>query len=614
MLPGPRGDGERLRQLGDQRPEAATPSRNSQSGVFAEDWWSHARPAFEIHGYFRTRAELFHNFSLGRLDSPNRALWARPSDDHYTTANNDEFGPVLCTEDERGSGDDDNPTTALLSCDKKSQAGANLRFRLNPELHVSDNLRVMTQIDLLDNLVLGTTPDGYRYASGSNGYEVVQRSGYNQVGYYDGTQVPPSSGSNSLTDSIVVKRAWAEYTSPIGEVRFGRMPNHWGLGMVANAGDGYDDDYQSTVDRIMVATGIKPLDLTVAATWDFPNEGATGSNGMPGAQPYDLAQLDDVDQWSLMLMRKKSPQLEKLALSQGDLLVNGGIYLTYRTQLLANDINGTTTPGANTPDANLDDLSRSFSRRGAYTWVPDLWVQFLYKKFRFEAELAAVWGAIESLSTVPDNRSDFATGNQSKQYLEQYGLATELEQKLIEDRLRLRFNFGWASGDQDAYDPSRAGDLVPGPNEQQIADDTISTFRFHPAYRIDLILHRYILGRVQGTYYFKPGVEYDFIRDPGGQRIGGGAQVIWSRASEFVQAPGHATDLGLELNGSLYYQSRDGALNDSTGEMGGFYTMLQYGVLFPLAGLGYQSQERFELGNKDTSAAQILRWYLGVLF
>jgi uncharacterized protein (TIGR04551 family) len=384
--------------------------------------------------------------------------------------------------------------------------------------------------------------------------------------------------------------------------------------MLANAGDGYDDDYQSTVDRIMVATGIKPLDLTVAATWDFPNEGATGSNGMPGAQPYDMAQLDDVDQWSLMLMRKKSPQLEKLSLSQGDLLVNGGLYLTYRTQLLANDINGTSTPGANTPDANLDDLSRSFSRRGAYTWVPDLWVQFLYKKFRFEAEFAAVWGAIESLSTLPDNRSDFATGNQSKQHLEQYGLATELEQKLIEDRLRLRFNFGWASGDADAYDPSRAGDLVPGPNEQQIADDTISTFRFHPAYRIDLILHRYILGRVQGTYYFKPGVEYDFIRDPGGQRIGGGAQVIWSRASEFVQAPGHATDLGLELNGSLYYQSRDGALNDSTGEMGGFYTMLQYGVLFPLSGLGYQSQERFELGNKDTSAAQILRWYLGVLF
>ena len=37
----------------------------------------------------------------------------------------------------------------------KTQAGANLRLRLNPEIHVSDNLRIMTQVDILDNVVLG---------------------------------------------------------------------------------------------------------------------------------------------------------------------------------------------------------------------------------------------------------------------------------------------------------------------------------------------------------------------------------------------------------------------------------------------------------------------------
>jgi uncharacterized protein (TIGR04551 family) len=147
-----------------------------------------------------------------------------------------------------------------------------------------------------------------------------------------------------------------------------------------------------------------------------------------------------------------------------------------------------------------------------------------------------------------------------------------------------------------------------------VGDNTISTFRFHPAYRIDLILNRNILNRIQGTYYFKPAVEYDFMREPTGQRIGGGAGVIWTRASEFVQSPGHASDLGLELNGRLYYQSRDGALNDNPGDKGGFYTMVEYGVLFPLAGMGYQAQERADLGNKGTSAAQMLRWYLGVLF
>src|SRR5215813_8333821 len=104
------------------------------------------------------------------------------------------------------------------------------------------------------------------------------------------------------------------------------------------------------------------------------------------------------------------------------------------------------------------------------------------------------------------------------------------------------------------------------------------------------------------------------MRKPSGQRLGGGAGVVWTRASEFVQTPGHATDLGLELDGRLYFQSKDGSLNDKPGKMGGFFAMLEYGVLFPLAGMGYQSVEKTQPNHPDTSAAQILRMYLGVMF
>jgi hypothetical protein len=49
--------------------------------------------------------------------------------------------------------------------------------------------------------------------------------------------------------------------------------------------------------------------------------------------------------------------------------------------------------------------------------------------------------------------------------------------------------------------------------------------------------------------------------------------------------------------------------------MGGFYSAVQYGVLFPLAGMGYQTAEKRTLpGNNDIGAAQILRLYLGILF
>ena len=47
-------------------------------------------------------------------------------------------------------------------------------------------------------------------------------------------------------------------------LRVGRMPSNWGMGLLANGGDGFDDDFGenhfgSTNDRILVAT--KPLSL-----------------------------------------------------------------------------------------------------------------------------------------------------------------------------------------------------------------------------------------------------------------------------------------------------------------------------------------------------------------
>ncbi len=147
-----------------------------------------------------------------------------------------------------------------------------------------------------------------------------------------------------------------------------------------------------------------------------------------------------------------------------------------------------------------------------------------------------------------------------------------------------------------------------------LGDNTYSEFRFHPDYRIDLILHRNILGRVQGDYYFRPSVDYDFSRTPEGQKLGGGAAVIWTRASEFIQTPGHKRDLGLEFDLSLYYQSKDGSLNDNPDKMGGFFTMLQYGVLFPFGGLSHLPADNPSGGVPDTSAAHTLRWYVGILY
>ncbi|HTQ06880.1 MAG TPA: TIGR04551 family protein [Polyangiaceae bacterium] len=644
LWPEPASDASALQHQGDTRPKPKTLDEVTENDhVYAEDWWSHARPILEMHGYYRVRTQLDSKFSLGRIDPRNLAMWPRPADDAYVNYNNltgQPTGASVCTESESGVGASTSDSTAQNPCHSQTQIGADMRLRLNPELHISDNLRIYTQIDLLDNIVLGSTPSGYYNVPSTNGgYTVGTRNGYAPLGFYDDTMVPPQAGVNSTKNSIEVKRVWAEYALPIGEIRFGRMPFHWGLGMLFNAGDGHDDDAQSTVDRIQLVSGIKPLDLYFSAAVDFPNEGITSDAlALPNPEPYDLAQLDDVDQYVISVMRKKAPQLERQALTRGDVVLNGGLQLVYRHQTIANDrtatINSTGSvnddAGSCTTLASTEALRcpvaaaynpGSYVRRDATAWIPDLFVELKYKKFRFAAEFATVQGSIANISTTSNTL--ILTGDPGYS-IHAYGVATELEQKLVEDKLNLGFKFGWASGDQDV------DGLAPVENTQQLqglqdggaglGDRTFSTFRFHPSYRVDLILGRQILTREEGTYYFRPSADYDFLRDPNGQRVGGGLAAIWTRASEFMQAPGHERDLGIELDGKVYYQSKDGALNDIPGVMGGFYTEVDYGVLFPMAGLGYPDQLKQQIQNQlgtsaaDIKIAQTLRWYLGVIF
>ncbi|AUX34498.1 MULTISPECIES: TIGR04551 family protein [Sorangium] len=579
------------------------------SEVYAEDWWAHARPTFEFHGYYRLRWELFNSFALGRADARNAALWPQPADNSYDATH----AVNLCDPSETTSGG----SRDFHWCKSDTQAGANMRFRLNPELHISDNLRILSQVDLLDNVVLGSTPEGYANQPGAGGgYQVARRGGYSPLGAFSSTQWAPSAGINSTRDSISVKRIWGEYMTPVGLLRFGRMPNHWGLGMVANSGDGHDSDYQSTVDRLMFVTGIKKYDLYFAGAWDWANEGATSASLQElEGQPYDLAQSDDVDQYVFVAVRRKNPELQKLDLARGNMVVNGGVYFAYRKQTLANDENvDSEHPDRSAPlGATADTVASGYVHRGAEMVIPDVWFQLLYKKFRFELEAAMIYGSLDLRGQSEADYANVLSPKDTGWGIRQFGIATQAELTEMEGRLRLHFGFGYATGDDDVPSLKPVGTNTGAMDPQNSTDRTYSTFRFHPDYRVDQILFRNILSRVQGAYYFRPGVDWDFARDKNGQRAGLGAAAIWSRASEFVQAPGNARDLGIELNGQLYFQSKDGTLNDDPDKMGGFYTAVQYGVLFPLSGLGQLKGEK-NLQPIDLETAQTVRWYLGILF
>ena len=196
-------------------------------------------------------------------------------------------------------------------------------------------------------------------------------------------------------------------------------------------------------------------------------------------------------------------------------------------------------------------------------WTPDVYAELKYKKFAAAVEVVTHQGTFESLETLPDS-NDY--GDVGGWKVRQWGFAGQIEQKLVEDRLKLGFYFGWASGDGDVEG------LVPSAQvSDQIGDNKLETFRFHPGYRVDLILNRHILSRVQGSYYVKPMAQYDFIRKASGMKVGGRAEAIWTRASQFMQAPGHQRDLGIELDATVYFQSQDGALNKREDDYGGSF-------------------------------------------
>src|SRR5581483_6700090 len=179
----PNKDAEDLAKQGSERPSTDGSIGAKPNDVFADDWWGRTRPILEVHGYFRTRGELLHNFSLGRHNDPGDPtapyLWPHPLDDTYNNDTQTTRTVSLCGD----LGDGSLKANGQPGyCFDKTQSSANMRFRVSPELHISDNLRILSQIDLLDNLVLGSTPDAYSIKPNVGGSD-DNGTGYTSAGF-----------------------------------------------------------------------------------------------------------------------------------------------------------------------------------------------------------------------------------------------------------------------------------------------------------------------------------------------------------------------------------------------------------------------------------------------
>src|SRR5262249_27999444 len=155
---------------------------------------------------------------------------------------------------------------------------------------------------------------------------------------------------------------------------------------------------------------------------------------------------------------------------------------------------------------------------------PDLWGQLLWGKLRVEFEAAAVLGHIQD----PNQGGTGSVLPGANLGVMQWGATLDGEFRLFDDKLGIYFNAGFGGGDAGTLHDGvgAAADTVT--RSPASSGGNISTFRFHPNYRVDLILWRSILRQVSGAYYFRPGVSYDFIHGPFGQLLGGRLDVIYS--------------------------------------------------------------------------------------
>ena len=549
---------------------------------------------FQLKGYFRFRSDMFHNGNLGLFDPSGKLQHP-----YYTPLSEHPNSGASCAKryntktpggTDRDMEQDDCPASTL--------AGANMRLRLEPTINIGEQVRVHTQIDVFDNLSLGSTPD---YGSASADTLTVPLDAFTS-----GSQAPPAAGQNSARAALIVKRAWAEVETPFGPLRFGRMPNHWGVGLVANDGDCMDCDYGDNVDRVSFQTTL--AGYTLGMGYDFASSGPTNIGTVAGLNYYggqaiDIEQLDDVDQltWTAGKLEKEEVIRDKV--DRGELVLQlrplpGLAPAGLRLRKLA-ATTGTNYDRRRHLRRQQGHWAKMFVERHDWSIMPDLWFKLLWKKLYLEFEGVLLAGNIENAGLEADSTSN------AEYSILQFGWVVRSHYRMLEGRAERRpgDRHGLGRSGRARQRRSRPPALAPAGAQQQ----RLTHRQRRLAARVPLQLRL-------------PRRPDPVPRDPGhrGQRgllqaLGpvprGGQPRCAARHHLQPGPPGHRhagqhPNLGIEFDLDIFYRN----ISEE------FYAGLQYGVLIPLAALDWQPTDVFGSAAADAEVAHTLQFRLMVKF
>ncbi len=390
----------------------------------------------------------------------------------------------------------------LIIPDIRSTSYVVSRLRLMPSLQFGKQVRMNFQIDALDDVLWGDN-------NGLSTAPLFATDGSNQ-GYLGGP----------VGDSVTIRRAWVQFPVPVGLMRVGRMPSHWGMGLLANGGgtgwmdpespkgepqrrvldNFFDDDFGdnhfgSSADRILFIT--KPITiyrtlkklgkvehpLVVGYAFDklseaplLPFETFERKFRPFGQQGFISRGSDDDVNEHVVLAVWNDPDWDKKSF-QDELRV--GFYGVLRTSK-----EGSTQPSRLTdPTAvcgTFDGVPYPCVDTGSRVWIADIWWRIRYGKLFTEGE--GYWIGGKTFGGVP-----FPSRNTKKEAAINAGVARFA---WLENKYDAVLEVGHASGDD------------------VLEDEHFKQRAMHPDFNVGLILFeetlRELTARAYGVPFYSP--------------------------------------------------------------------------------------------------------------
>ncbi|MEZ4365887.1 MAG: hypothetical protein R2939_06320 [Kofleriaceae bacterium] len=380
------------------------------------------------------------------------------------------------------------------------------RARLLPKLTYGNVASVNLQIDAMDDVLWGDN-------TGVSTAPLFATDG-SYENYLGG---PPSPTVN-------VKRAWLEFQVPVGLMRVGRMPSHWGMGLLANGGgtadldptspigepprkaldnfmaeDFGDKHFGSTADRILFIT--KPLSIYRTVK----KQGKTDSNLIVG---YAFGKISEAPLLTFEpFERRFRPFGQQGFISRGkNDDINEHVFIAVYNNadwdkkkftdelrigaygVIRDAAEGTTNPSAIDPSqtcGTFDGTPTPCVDTGSKVFIADLWWRIRIGNLFTEGEGCRIFG--DTFGGVP-----FPSRNTKKDADITGGVARV---GYVTDRWDALLEVGHASGDDD------------------LGDEHFTQRPMHPDFNVGLILFEETLRELSARVY---GVPFFSDQNPNG--------------------------------------------------------------------------------------------------